>query len=133
MDNSTGENLCVASCPPPNRFANSGSCIEICPSPKYGDIVTWACTTTCTSPNWGIENYNRKCVAVCPNNTWARTSDRKCVNTTLQCGPLYADNYTRFCVTALNCPYGTYANPDTYSCVTYCPSGRYGHPTTRVC
>jgi hypothetical protein len=27
MDNSTGQNLCVSSCPPPNRFASSGSCI----------------------------------------------------------------------------------------------------------
>lgn len=34
---------------------------------------------------------------------------------------------------AVDCPFGTYANPVNYQCVTYCPSGRYGHPTTRVC
>jgi hypothetical protein len=26
-DDSTGQNLCVSSCPPPNRFASSGSCV----------------------------------------------------------------------------------------------------------
>lgn len=133
MDNSTGENLCVRSCPPPNRFAHSGTCIEICPATLYGDIITQVCTGICSAPNWGLESYNRKCVARCPSDTWARSSSRTCVNTTLQCNPNYANDYSRACVTALNCPFGTYADPTTYHCVTYCPSGRYGHPTTRVC
>jgi len=132
-DNSTGENLCVATCPGPNRFASSGTCVEICPSGQYGDITNWQCTTFCTSPNWGLESYNRKCVPTCPSDTWARLTTRTCVTTTLQCNPLYADNYTRSCVAASSCPFGTFANPLTYSCVTYCPSGRYGHPDTNIC
>lgn len=55
------------------------------------------------------------------------------MNTTLQCGTKYADNYSRTCVVATSCSFGTYGDPTTYSCVTYCPTGRYGHPTTKVC
>lgn len=133
MDNSTGVNLCVATCPKPNRFALNGYCIDVCTSPKYGDVTTATCVPTCPPPYWGVQNYNRKCVLVCPTGTWARTTDRVCVNTTAQCNPNYANDYTRKCDTAANCPFGTFADNGTWHCVTYCPNNSYGHPTTRIC
>jgi hypothetical protein len=75
----------------------------------------------CSAPYWGLESYNRKCVITCPSSTWARTSSRTCVNTTLQCDPDFANDYSRSCVAALDCPFGTFGDPDTWSCVTYCP------------
>lgn len=70
----------------------------------------------------------------CPSGTWGRnTSSRTCVNTTSQCNPLFADDYTRQCVAANNCPYGTWAETTNYRCVSYCPNGTYGNPNTQTC
>ena len=67
-------------------------------------------------------------------NTWAEPTSRICVDDTLDCNPRFANSYKRECVTTpAECEYGTFADPDTWSCVTYCPEGRFGNPTTRKC
>ena len=55
------------------------------------------------------------------------------MNTTLQCNPNYANDYARQCVVSTSCPFGTWADSSTYSCVTYCPNGTYGNPNNQKC
>lgn len=51
----------------------------------------------------------------------------------LVCNPLYADNYTRTCVSPTQCSFGFYADNSTWRCVPYCPNGSYAHPISRIC
>ena len=71
----------------------------------------------CGSPRYGLVSGNRKCVDNCPKDTWGQPTTRTCVKTTNQCNPNYANDYSRTCVTAANCPFGTFADNATYDCV----------------
>ncbi len=76
----------------------------------------------------------------CPQNYWGEPVNRLCTNVPagnflcyLDCNPLYADNYTRTCVSALQCSFGFYADNSTWKCVPYCPAGSYAHPVSKIC
>lgn len=74
------------------------------------------------------------CVSVCPDATWGEPTSRTCVLDPSDCGTnMFANNYSRTCVTAGNCPFGTFADNVTNACVIKCPSGSYGHPITKYC
>ena len=45
----------------------------------------------------------------------------------------YIDSASKSCVTALNCPSGSYANNQTRSCVLACRDGTYADVTTKMC
>jgi hypothetical protein len=96
-DNSTGDNICVTSCPAPNYFADATDlCVYICPDGTYGDdAVPRLCVNKCVAPLWGLISGSRKCVDYCPSGTWAEPTDRICVDDPADCGSKFASDLTR--------------------------------------
>lgn len=71
MDNSTRR--CVLVCPTnPDLYAYNNECILECPPDWYSDNSTRTCTQTCNA-SVGYIAYEplKKCVLVCPNNTYS--------------------------------------------------------------
>ncbi len=68
-----------------------------------------------------------------PSTDCAPISRQVIYSSISDCNPLYANNYTRTCVTPLLCSFGFYADNSTWKCVPYCPTGSYAHPVSKIC
>lgn len=57
------------------------TCVSSCPSPYFAFVANQSCLLQCpTTPNISYYDYtNRKCVSVCPVNTYA-ASNQSCLN-----------------------------------------------------
>lgn len=132
-------NKCVTQCSPTNNlYANkyNRTCVTACDSAAstYADDLTRKCQKTCTG-NQYADSYVQKCVGPtsCSNGQFSDPHLKKCVtlcyNGTYgyqgKCIPdcptatddVYASQEGFICVSALNCPNGTYGDPVLHKCV----------------
>jgi hypothetical protein len=139
--------MCSSSCYIPgtannqNYFMYNGSdptCFNVCPSGLVADEYFGACLQTCTA---GYFNYSGYCALTCPAGYFAYNVTNNCLipcpdgyfqNNKTGTGVgiceypctswlgvnLYGDNSTGSCVNI--CPNGTYADPSSKMCVTFC-------------
>ena len=69
----------------------------------YSDNTTWKCLPTCSQrPDYYADPNTKLCTKECT-------------------GGLFADNYTRFCLPAINCSNSTIGDPQYFRCVPVCP------------
>jgi hypothetical protein len=150
-------NLCQFTCPSANLLFGepfSKKCITNCTYTGYyflyADTLTRLCTPNCSGNQFAdpynykcittfacsqgalFDPYYRKCVLRCYNQTYAYSGT---CYTVCPLATLYADEISQSCVTALNCPSGSFADPTKQRCVQYCDiaSNRFANTATRKC
>lgn len=102
-DDSTGQNLCVTSCPGLYRYRDNSSisCVSICPlsNQTFGDENADMCVYTCPPSYFAQVDTNRRCVLRCKTDTWGNKLTQICItNPLLSCPPYtWADNSTNNC------------------------------------
>lgn len=154
-----------SSCPATAQWGDPSThmCTSLCTAPpvmdSYGDNATHLCTTFCTSGTYA-DNFTgtRTCVSVCPGAydsygdpdtrscllhcvtplTWANSLTHMCEYTCT--GTRYAEDLTRTCVVALDCPTVPaylFGDSNTWHCVESClytnSAVEWADNTTRTC
>lgn len=129
-------------------------CLDICPSPTYGNNVTKTCDTGCPYGTFA-ENGTRLCLERCVTGSYADSNINTCVQICNNAIPEFADPSTHRCVT--QCPAvpslygdflgvtsipfcvpacsfsGNFTLNSTRLCVTNCPSPFFADPVTGDC
>ncbi len=131
---------CVAECTGTQYGWTDGVtpvCVEVCPSPTYGDNVTKRCTPDCPN-NTFAENGTRLCLERCPTGSFADSHINTCVSVCNNALPEFADPSSNKCV--VKCPsvpslYGDFLNTTNIPvCVPSCSyAGNFTLNSTRLC
>lgn len=166
---------CVQRCPDGTYSYLDGTCVNACPNSFYADKYTNKCDTICSNSTFkdATSNY---CVNICPPGYFGDITggyncasvcssiseygdpvQRLCVVKASCTAPyIFADDYTRRCVTlcpasqntygdstnsncTMNCPWTvglyTFRDPSTQTCVTKCPvnPSLYADNSTKTC
>lgn len=103
-DNSTGQYVCVNTCPGINRFRDNSTytCVTVCPVNTFGDTLSGTCVYTCPSGYYALADANRLCTSDCGTGGvgwWGNSFTRTCIqNPVTGCPPnTWADNSTNKC------------------------------------
>lgn len=154
---------CVAICPNGSYAHSTGECLTSCPNGLYADDDSHLCRSTCVNGTFRDDTSNF-CVSKCPagyfgditgngstiNNTYmcvktcSNTSEygdpviQLCVVKTSCSSPyIYADDYSRHCVTLCPISRNTFGDQSNYSCLLNCTWGPtiflYRDPSTQTC
>lgn len=129
---------CVSTCPTNPVFTyyyalntTSSQCLEICPASFLSDPTTMSCINTTCPASPALFAFNRTCISVCPNGTFANTNLRTCDS---NCTGLFLmDPSTSRCVTGCPANPKLFADWTTNTCVFLCPSGYFADNSTRTC
>lgn len=127
--------ICVSTCPNGTYAYANGSCLTKCPNSFYADSNTNMCNSTCNGGKFR-DPTNNFCVSQCsPGYFGDITGGYVCVKT---CGTSteYGDPVQRLCVVRTSCtaPY-IYADDYSRQCVTQCPESQntFGDATNNYC
>lgn len=127
--------ICVSTCPNGTYAYTDGSCRSYCPSGFYADADLHICNTTCDNNNFR-DPVNNFCVAQCPPGYFGDVSGNYLCVKTCSISTEYGNPVTRLCVTKANClsPY-LYADDYSRQCVTQCPESQntYGDTINHYC
>jgi len=127
--------ICVSTCPNGSYAYVNGTCLTNCPGGFYADANLRICNTTCASGNFR-DVVNNFCVVQCPPGYFGDiTGGYICVKT-CSVSTQYANPVTRLCVVKTSCtsPY-IYADDFSRQCVTLCPQSQstFGDSTANYC
>ena len=147
----SSDSICLSSCTTGYMLDTNMSCITRCPylldpttnrcvdkcpyhsfssTQLYANLISLICVSNSSCPsNTYASDDMAQCVSACPNNTYIYL--KNCLHTCPD--TFYIDSASKSCVTALNCPSGSYANNQTRSCVLACRDGTYADVTTKMC
>lgn len=119
---------CVSSCPIDPVYTyfyaintTNSQCLQVCPVNYLADPTTMSCVNTTCPSSPLLYGYNRTCISICPNGTYAFDNNvtRTCDST---CSGLYLMDYsTRRCVTICPTNPNLFADWPNNNCTNYCP------------
>jgi hypothetical protein len=127
--------ICVGTCPAGTYAYLNGTCLTHCPTNFYADSTLHTCDSTCTGGKFR-DVVNNFCVVQCPPGYFGDATGGYICRTTCSIVTEYGNPVSRLCVTKANCP-SPYIYADDYSrqCVTQCPQSQntYGDAVNNFC
>ena len=125
---------CVQNCPNATYsydYGNNGVCLTSCPNSFYADPLLNACKSTCTGGRFR-DATNNFCVLLCPPGYFGDVTAGYICNAVCSVSTEFGNPVSRLCVNKTSCP-SPYLYADGFSrqCVTLCPQSQntYGSPT----
>lgn len=127
--------ICVQNCPNGSYSYVNGSCLMACPSGFYANPILNLCNTTCANSTFRDPTTNF-CVVVCPPGYFGDISGNYICVKTCSVSTEYGNPINQLCVVKSSCtaPF-IYADDYSRQCVTLCPASQntFGDATNNYC
>lgn len=127
---------CVTECPTGSYAYSNGTCLNSCPASTFADPNSPPkCQATCSGGLFS-DPTTRTCVSKCPHGYFGDITNGYTCQQTCTVNTQFGDPLDRLCVTKENCP-SPYIYADNFSreCVTKCPESEntFGDSSTNAC
>lgn len=127
--------ICVSTCPNGSYAYVNGSCLFNCPTSFYADDALHFCNTTCANGRYR-DPTTSFCVSQCPPGYFGDKTTTYTCRLVCSTATEYGEPISRLCLTKANCaaPY-IYADDYSRQCVTQCPQSQntFGVNSTNFC